>query len=436
MRSCPTVAAWLAAALVAAAILAPAPSRAEPLRLRADALTAAEDPIGVISLEADADVVPWLHAEAVVWVGAGGDGAASGGPGDASEIGGPEHSGLSGDALIVDVEARTLDGRGSARLGRMVATIGALRPLHFDGAAARASLPWRLQLEGFGGSPVVPRTMSRDFDWLVGGRVSRRLGDFGSAGLAYLHQRDGGELATEELAVDAGAALGRRADAATRVAVDLIRFGLAEAQVSASLRHRGWRGELYLSQRNASHLLPATSLFSVLGDLGAQRGGVVVHGKAAPRLDLTAELGGERSGDDLSATAVLRARLALGDRGEAQRSVSSVGSGRRKAPMTAAREPGAIGLELRRTGAALGGWTGCRVSARLPLPRSFTAALELELVRPDHDDKGALWPWSLAALSWRRDLWDVAIAAEASASPELSHRLDVLARLTRRWEGL
>ncbi|MEZ4364177.1 MAG: hypothetical protein R3B48_28645 [Kofleriaceae bacterium] len=400
-------------------LLAARHAAAQPVRLRADALTAAETPVGLLNLSAEADVTPWLSAQAAVWLG-----ASSAGSGlDPVDDG-------AGEALIINLEARAADGRAAAKLGRMVAMVGALRPLHLDGAWARASLPWRLQLEAFGGAPVAPGMRARSFDWLVGGRVGRRVGDFGSVGVAYLHQRDHGERATEELALDAGAALGEHGDAAARLTLDLIRVGLAEVQLTTARRWGRWRVEAFASERHASHLLPATSLFSVIGDLGAQRAGAVVAVRAAPRLDVTGALGGRRVDDDLSAEATLRARLYLGDRRAAR-------SRDRRAAATPAI--GVLGLELRRQGADLDGWTGARATGWLPVGGvaggAVSAAAEVELVIPDHDERGAAWPWGLAALTWTRARWEAAVALEASATPQLSSRVDVLARLARRWEA-
>ncbi len=83
----------------------------------------------------------------------------------------------------------------------------------------------------------------------------------------------------------------------------------------------------------------------------------------------------------------------------------------------------------------LGAWTGVGVALRAPLPAALALAFELELVRPDEPaGRGSLWPWALAAVSWQRAGWEAALALEASASPEHRYRLDVLARLSRRWE--
>lgn len=426
--------ATLAALVLGGALAAPGTALAQPLRLRADALAAAESPVAIVNLEADAEPVPWLRAEAVLWLGNTGDGAGSDGDG-AGSAGTGDGAGGDGDALIIDVMARRADGRAAARLGRMIAAVGALRPLHLDGGWGRADLPWQLQVEGFAGVPVAEGAQGRGFDWLAGGRLGRRLGDFGGAGVAYLQQRDHGALATEELALDAGAALGRRSDAAARLSLDLIRFGVAEAQLAAATRRGRWRGELHLSQRDASHLLPATSLFSVLGDAAAQRAGAVLGVRAAPRLELTGELGGRRAGGELAGEATLRARLWLGDRRPAP---APRGDGQARPA-----EVGALGLELRRSGGAAGegsgGWTGARASARLPLAAAaggaLGAAAELELVAPDDGGRGAVWPWALAAVTWRRACWEGAIAVEASASPEQASRLDVLARVSRRWEA-
>lgn len=402
----------LAAGAIAATILGRAvTSAAQPLRLRADALAAVESPVGLLSLEAESELSPWLRAEAVVWMGESSSG------------------GSDGDALVIAVEARRPDGRAAAKLGRILASVGALRPLHLDGAWGSAALPWRLSAEAFGGVPVAAGAEGRGFDWLVGGRLGHRLGDYGSAGVAYLQQRDRGARAYEELAFDAGAALGRHADAGAKLTLDLVRWGPAEVQLVAGWRRGRWRTEAFFTERRPSHLVPATSLFSVLGDVPARKAGARASVTAAPRLELSGEaaLRVLAALDDepgaLAFDGVLRAQLWLGDR--------------RRGRVTG-QEIGLITLELRRGagdgGAADQGWLGARLAARLPLRGALGAATELELVRPDDDRRGALWPWALASLRWQRGAWESAIAVEASASPSQRARLDALARLTRRWE--
>jgi hypothetical protein len=381
----------------AVALLASAAS-ADPLRLRADALATTASPAGLLILDASGAASPGLSAEAVVWL-AGGAGL---------------DDGTHGDVLVIDVDARSPGGTVAGKLGRFVAVLGALRPEHIDGAALRLQLPQRVDVQLEAGVPVMPGVMmDRTWAWLVGGRVGRRFGDWGSVGVAYERRRDDDQLVTEEVGVDAGAALGQRDDVGARLAYDLATSGLAEVAVTASHRARHVRAEIYASHRAASHLLPATSLFSVIGDVPAQRAGAVITWVAAPRLDVIADGGARRVDSDIAPELVLRTRLKLDDRGASS-----------------------VTAELRRSGVGMEAWTGARAAGRLALPRSFAVSTELELVRPDEPrGRGAMWPWVLGALSWDRSNWQAAVAVEASSSPQYRSRVDALFQLGRRWGG-
>ncbi len=372
------------------------PVHADPVRLRADALATTASPAGLLVLESEGAMEPGLSAEAVVWV---------------AGMREPERE-ATGDVLVIAVRARDPHGRGNAQLGRFVAMLGALRPTHVDGLSGRVHLPKRFDVEAFAGVPVLASSVdaSRSWDWIAGGRVARRLGDYGSAGIAYLQRRDGGRLASEELGGDVGFAINARDDVGGRLAYDLANPGVAEASLSASRRTKVWRAEVYARHRAASHLLPATSLFSVLGDVPSQRAGAVVTWRAAPRLDVIGDVAARRVDDDLDAEVLVRARLRLDERGK-----SSVAG------------------ELRRIGGT-SGWTGARGMAQVAVSPRVTLSSEIELVVPDDDrGRGVVWPWALVAASWKQGPWDSAIAVEASASPEYRHRVDGLVQLSRRW---
>ncbi len=373
---------------------------ADPLRLRADALAATSSPAGLLVLEADGKPSAGLDAEAVVWI------AGARAPGEDT----------SGDVLVIALRGQTPSGRVGGRLGRFVSTLGALRPVHVDGAGMRLRLPRSFDVELVGGIPVVPDLATgRAWDWVAGARVARRIGVGGSVGIAYAQRRDHGQLASEELGFDAGLALGDRHDAGARVAYDLANPGLAEVGLSTSYRRKPVRAELYAIHRAASHILPATSLFSVIGDVPSQRAGAVFTWRAAPRLEMISDLGARRIdsevGPELGAEIMGRARLRLDDRGAS-----------------------ALTGEVRRSGVDDDAWTGIRAAARVAVMRSFLVSTELELVIPDVDrGRGSVWPWGLLALGWEPGEWQAAIAVEASASPEYTHRVDVLAQLARRW---
>ncbi|HEU4727790.1 MAG TPA: hypothetical protein VFT22_07880 [Kofleriaceae bacterium] len=380
------------AALVA--LVAPA-AAADPLRLRADALATTQSPAGLLVVDADATPTSTLSAEAIVWT------AASPVPGERT-----------GDVLVIALRARTPDGRARAELGRFVATLGALRPLHIDGAAGHVRLPYRLDVEAYGGVPVLPELgLGRSWDWAAGGRIARRIGDYGSAGVAFLEQRDDGRIASEELGVDAGTQLDARDDVAVKGAYDLANHGIAEISASASRHMTALRAELYASYRAASHLLPATSLFTVLGDVPSLRSGLVLTWRAAPRLDVIGDAGARHVDDGYAPAVTVRGQLRLDERGAS-----------------------ALSCELRRDGSPDDAWTGARGTARIALAHDLTATSELELMVPDHArGRGAVWPWALAALGWNRGDWHAALALEASASPEYRRRLDALVELGRTW---
>jgi hypothetical protein len=367
---------------------------ADPLRLRADALASTASPAGLLVLETDAGLRDGLSAEAVVWM------ANARSPGEDT----------TGDVLVIALRARTR--AADARLGRFVSTLGALRPVHVDGGSVHLRLPRRFDIELAAGIPVMLGLgTARSWDWIVGSRVSHELGDSGSFGVAYEQQRDDGRRAMEELGLDGGLALGKALDLGARLAYDLANPGIAEVALTSSSRHKSVRTELYAIHRAASHILPATSLFSVLGDVPSDRVGSVWTWHAAPRLDAIAELGARLVGPELGAELVGRARLRLNDRG------TSVISG-----------------ELRRSGVGDDTWSGARAAARIALPRSFTASTELELVIPDVDrGHGSVWPWGLAALGWSDGPWQAAVAVEASSTAEYRSRVDVLGQLGRRW---
>ena len=374
------------------------PGHADPVRLRADALATTASPAGLLVLETDGAMQPGLSAEAVVWV---------------AGMREPETD-ATGDVLVIALRARDPQGRASAQLGRFVAMLGALRPTHVDGVAGRMRLPRRFDVEAFAGVPVLPTVVakSRAWDWIAGGRVARRIGDYGSVGVAYAQRRDGGRLASEEVGADVGVAITARDDVGARLAYELVNPGVAEASFSASRRTKIWRAELYARHRASSHLLPATSLFSVLGDVPSQRAGAVLTWRAAPRLDLIGDIAGRRVDDDVDEELVVRAHLRLDDRGAS-----------------------ALSGELRRSGGP-SGWTGARGVAQVAVSKTVTVSSELELVLPDDDrGTGGVWPWALVAAAWKHGGWESAIAIEASASPEYRHRVDGLLQLSRRWSA-
>lgn len=370
------------------------PAGAQTLRLRADALAQTssdtQTPAGLLVLQGQDQVRPWVDAEALVWTGAKPDATA--------------------DVLVLTVRVREPHGRAQLRAGRFVLATGAVMPVQIDGVDALGRTPWGMTAEVFGGIPVVPRFGARAYDWLVGGRVAQTVADAATLGVSYVQRREYGDVSNEELGADFAAAPARWCDLAARLAYDLVDPGIADALFSAAVRSSDLRLEVYGAQRSPSRLLPATSLFSVLGDFPSQSLGSTVRWRAAPRLDLLASGAAQSVGSELGGNGWLRSTLRLDDQGQ-----------------------GALGLELRRQDVSTAQWSGVRATAAVPLGRGLRYSTEIEVVVPDQPDgRGVAWPWGLMALSWRsRAGWELAGALEASSTPQHRYETDAIVRLSR-----
>jgi hypothetical protein len=375
--------------------LGTASAAAEPYRLRADAyFTGAENnSAGLFMLQGESRKPSWIDAEAAVWMGTGS---------------------YTGDVLSAVVRAREPQGRGELRLGRLFVTAGGLRPVQVDGADIVARAPWGTSLQVFGGIPVTRAYASRDYDWVIGQRIGQRVGDDAAIGISYLQMRKRGTIAFEEIGVDASAKITRWLDGSFTSALDVFSPAVADARLSIAARYKSLRLELFGVHRAPSHLLPATSLFSALGDIPSERGGLSFLWRAAPRLDVAGEGGAESVGGQPGADFRLRSTLRLDDKGK-----------------------GALALELRRQSVPGSSWTGARITARLPFTRSFAASTELELAAPDQPrDRGILWPWGLVSLRYRlAEVWEMAGAVEAGASPTSISSVSGIVRLSRTFGG-
>jgi hypothetical protein len=387
----------LAIAAAQSVLLAATSAAADPYRLRVDAVGitgAPQTPVGLVVLQGEDHERPWVETEALVWTGAGKDQAA--------------------DTLVLLVKLHDARKRVEVRLGRQMIATGAVRPLHLDGADAI----WRLQtgtsLEAFGGMPVVPAYSPVQWDWVTGGRVAQSLGDNTTVGATYWQEQDGAELARQEAGLDFAATPARWFELATHGSYDLIDPGLVEATASITTKLPGWRPELYATHRSPSRLLPATSLFSALGDTPSDVVGAAARWYAAPRLDVVPTFALRRTRDgaeDVGVDASLRLTLRLDDRGD-----------------------GAIAVEGRRQDTLPNRWTGVRLVTRVPVAWRLIASTELELVIPDDTSRGAMWPWMLMALHWTpADRWEFAGGLEAASTPTAIREVNALLRLSRSW---
>jgi len=395
-------AALLAAATALTAVLR---ADAQPLRLRADAVaeTRSPAPAGLVVLQGEDKLRPWLGVEGLVWAGARTSGAGGAGVQPGSDA----------DILTLNARLREPHGLGELRAGRFVLATGAVRPVQLDGVAALARARWGSTVELFGGTPAAPRLGDRSYDWLAGGRVAQSIASRGTVGVSYVERRSRAEIADEEIGADLALAPARWLDVAARSAYDVTSPGIADALVSAAARSGSVRVELFASHRSPGRLLPATSLFSVLGDLPSDTAGTTVRWAAAPRLDVLASGAGQVVGGEAGGNGWIRGELRTDDRGD-----------------------GSLGAEARRQHVSTARWTGFRLIGAHPLGRGLRFTSELEIVVPDEPrGRGLVWPWGLASLAWRPGTgWEAAAAIEGASTPEHRYELNALARLSRSLE--
>src|SRR5207247_1994092 len=100
-------------------------ARAEPLRLRADAVGEARAPVGLFILQGEDKKYPYVDAETLVWTGARADPTATlGWAGTQTRP--------SADVLVLTVRLREPRGFGELRGGRFIFSTGAIRPVQID----------------------------------------------------------------------------------------------------------------------------------------------------------------------------------------------------------------------------------------------------------------------------------------------------------------
>lgn len=352
-------------------------------------------PAGLLSMEARAHAYPWLTAETQVWTGSS-----------------PLAPQGNADVLVLSMRARDPTGHGDVHAGRFVLSTGAVRPVHLDGAHLRGRLEAGTMLEGFAGVPVAPAFARRAYDWLAGGRLSQRLGEWGTAGVSYVERRDRGREIDEELGADLVLYLAPWLSLAGRTSYDLVSRGLSELNVTASAGEVERRLELFGILRDPSLLLPATSLFSVLSNTPSLQTGASGRLLLAPRLRVEALAAVRAAGGELGPHLELTGTLWLDD-----------------------ERGSAIEGTLTRDGVADSAWTGLRALFYRDVLVGLRLSSEVELVRPDEPLGGSsLWPWGrLAARYEVRPRWQLAAGIEGSASPTFTRLVQGLLRLS--YEG-
>lgn len=380
-----------------AVVVLPRVADAEPLRLRGDAYAETSSPVGLVVLHGEDRLKPGVDAETVTWLGV------------------RDTQGPAGDVLTLSVRLRDVSTGSEVRAGRLLVSMGAVRPIHIDGARGLVRVFGGTTVEAFGGFPVARRFEYDTFDWATGGRIGQSISDIFAVGASYLQRRSDGRPADEEVGADLMFTPKPWLNAVGRAAYDLESRGITDVLASVGVHDKDVRGELFTTYRSPGRMLPSTSLFSVLGDFSSTNIGGTGRWRAFPRLELVATGSAQVQASDVGGQGLGRATLALDDDWD-----------------------GTLGVEGRRVEVGHARWSGARFIAGVPVSRRVRVSTELELVVPDHPGtRPRLWPWALAAVSYKiGKAWDVAAGVEASSGPEDRSTLAGLARLSFAFDRL
>lgn len=382
---------WILLAHMLRVLCAGGVAQAQPYTFSVEGWGQSYRPATLGNVEARAHEYPWLTAEAQVWTGLH-----------------PAAEGGSGDVVVLAAHAREPTGHLEGRAGRFVLTTGAVRPVHLDGGSVSVRGDSGTALELFGGVPVLQRFASRSYDWLLGTRLSQRLASVGVLGASLVERRDRGVEVDQELGADAVIYPARNLDMSARFSYDLVSGGVSETHASASLGSVERRIELFTNLRNASLIIPATSLFSVLSDAVSVQAGVSGRYRVAPRLRVAGVAAYRGVGELHGVRLRLDAALWLDDAGAS-----------------------ALEGSVTRDGVEGQRWSGVRGLLYRDLMEHVRLMAELELVRADESHgRGQLWPWG--RLSGRysfREHFQLSVGAEGSASPQFVQLFQALVRV-------
>jgi hypothetical protein len=356
----------------------PTTASAQALRLRGDAYVQTRSPVGLVVMRGEDRLMPFVDAETVTWLGV---------------MDGPAPT---GDVLTLSIRLRNASTGSELRAGRLLVSMGAVRPVHLDGARGLVRVFGGTTVEAFGGFPVARRFDYQTFDVAGGGRIGQSVGDSVAVGASYLQRRSDGRPADEEAGADVALTPRPWLTAAARAAFDLVSRGPTDALASLSAQNTTMRGELFTTHRSPGRMLPSTSLFSVLGDFASTNVGATARWRAYPRLELIATGSAQVQASNVGGQGLGRATLALDDEWN-----------------------GTLGVEARRVEVGAARWSGARAIAGLPLSTNVRAASEVELVVPDRPrGRPSIWPWVLVAVSYRiGPAWDLALGMETSSGP-------------------
>jgi hypothetical protein len=321
-----------------------------------------------------------------------------------------EHT-TAGDLDSLFVEGRTWQKRVLLRLGRQLATGGAMRATQIDGLAADALITRGIGLQAWAGVPVQPRFAQASGDFITGARAFWRQAFDSEVGVSYVYALRRGYLARNDLGVD-----GTWTPLRPVTVSGYLQWSLEEARLAEGRLQGLWQINHQVQlvaevQRTAPDLfIDRSSIFAVFSEeFRNEAGGEIVY---RPMQPLTLEADWHW----------------LNVEG---------GHGQRAGGRATYRTPygGSYGAELRFLDEPDNGYTLGRIFAIRRLRQDITLTVDLdaywlqnEVNASKHSFVGTLTGgWAF------RPNWELMLAGSLGATPYFERRTEVIARVIYRF---
>ena len=316
-----------------------------------------------------------------------------------------------GDVDSLFVEGRLLKRHLQLRLGRQLATGGAVRATQLDGLTADALIVKGVGVQGWFGVPVQPRFSQASGDLLAGGRVFWRQAFDSEVGASYVYALRRGYLSRSDVAVD-----GSWTPIGPVTVSGLAQWSLAELRLAEAKLQALWQVDRKVQlvadvQRTAPDLfIDRSSIFAVFSEEVRNEAGAEVVWRPLQPLSVEADYHW------------------LNVEG---------GHGHRAGARATYRTPygSSYGTELRFLDQPDNGYTLARLFGIRKLPRDVTLTLDLDgywLKQVVNAHTQSLVGTLTAAWAFRPN-WEAMLAGSLGTTPYFETRTELVARVTYRF---
>jgi hypothetical protein len=310
------------------------------------------------------------------------------------------------------VEGRVYKRHLLIRVGRQIATGGAVRATQLDGIAVDGLVSNGVGVQGWAGIPVQPRFSQSSGDFLGGGRAFWRQSFDSEVGASYVYALRKGYLARSDFALD-----GSWTPIRPVTVSGLAQWSLAESRLAEARLQALWQGVRKLqivadiSRTEPDLFIDRSSIFAVFS---------------------------EESHNEAGAEAVWRPLQPLSVEGDYHWLNMTGGHGFRTGARGTYRTPygGSYGAELRLLDQPDNGYTLARLFGIRKLPREITVTVDLDaywLQRAlNTTAKNAFVATLTGGWGFRPD-WEAMLAGSFGTTPNFERRTEVIARVTYRF---